>query len=225
MICKVCSTSIDSTDGTCPNCGYLPQGREREGGSPKEPGKGKEVRAPRPPTPPREPPRQEPGKVLKREGQVVEAAPRREAAVADSKSASVGVPVFSLDAAGLRQLLAKQPELLEQGLHILTDDKGKQVGVGYPTAVGAIDLLARDNTGALVIVMIAEPGQGEELVAQALQRIGWVRKNLGKEKQRVRGIVLAEKPPENLSYTAAAVADTIAFKSYRVTVTFDALEV
>src|SRR3970282_734796 len=44
---------------------------------------------------------------------------------------------------------------------------------------------------------------GEDLVAETLQRIGCVRKHLGKGKQKTRGIVLVEQVPENLSYTAA----------------------
>ena len=43
--------------------------------------------------------------------------------------------------------------------------------------------------------------------------------------KKVRGIVLCEQPPESLSYAAAAVADTIAFKTYRVALTFEDLEI
>ena len=44
-------------------------------------------------------------------------------------------------------------------------------------------------------------------------------------KRSVRGIVLCEEPPENLSYTAAAVADTVAFKTYRLALSFDDIEI
>ena len=132
--------------------------------------------------------------------------------------------MFALDAAGLRRLLARQPDLLEAGLGVLADDKGKPVGVGYATPVGDIDLLARDGSGILVVVRVADRGVGEELIAETLQRIGWVRKHLGKGKQKVRGIVLVEHAPDNLSYTASAVAGTITFKTYRVAVAFDDVE-
>jgi hypothetical protein len=59
-------------------------------------------------------------------------------------------------------------------------------------------------------------------VPATLQRIGWVRKHLGKGK--VRGIILVEQAPENLSYTASAMAGTITFKTYRVAVTFEDVE-
>jgi hypothetical protein len=135
------------------------------------------------------------------------------------------LPVFALDAAGLRKLLARQPELLEPGLSVFTDERGMPVGAGYSTRVGDIDLLARDKSGAFVVVRVADREGGEELVAETLQRIGWVRKHLGKGKQKTRGIVLVEQAPENLSYTAAGVVGTITFKTYRIAVTFQDVEI
>jgi RecB family endonuclease NucS len=137
----------------------------------------------------------------------------------------VPIPVFGLDPPGLRKLLGRQPELLEPGLSVFTDEKGRPVGAGYSTRVGEIDVLARDTSGALVVVRVADWEGGEELVAETLERIGWVRKHLGKNKQKTRGIVLVEQAPENLSYTAAGVAGTITFKTYRIAVTFEDVEI
>jgi RecB family endonuclease NucS len=133
--------------------------------------------------------------------------------------------VFALDPAGLRRLLGRQPELLEPGLSVFTDEKGRPVGAGYSTRVGEIDLLARDKSGTFVVVRVADREGGEELVAETLQRIGWVRKHLGKGKQKARGIILVEQAPENLSYTAAGVAGTITFKTYRIAVAFEDVEI
>jgi len=129
------------------------------------------------------------------------------------------------DPGALRTLLAQRPELLEPGLEVVRDERGTPVGAGYATGVGDIDLLARDTRGRWVVVLVAEPGQGEELVAGVLQRIGWVRKHLGDAASRVRGIVLVEEPPAGLSYAAAAVSDTVAFKTWRIALSFTDLEV
>jgi hypothetical protein len=132
---------------------------------------------------------------------------------------------FALDAAGLRGLLAEQPEVLEAGLAILRDDDGNSVGASYRTPVGEIDLLATDAEGDFVVITILDKDHGEELVAEVLKRLGWVRKHLGEgEGKKVRGIVLCDEPPESLSYTAAAVADTVAFKTYKVALSFEDLE-
>ncbi len=224
MNCKLCATVLEEGARNCPNCGH-------EVGAKVGPEKGKGVKSTKtiPPTPVRldldlgeEDVEREPEPEVDVEFDLEEEVER---VIEAPKGSVVSTPIFTLDAAGLRKMLARQPELLERGLNIVTDEKGRLVGSGYATDVGTIDLLARDAKGGLVVVTVAESGQGEEVVAEMLQRIGWVRKNMGKGKQKVRGIVVLEQVPKNLSYAAAAVADTIAFKTYWVALTFGDVEV
>ncbi len=224
MNCKLCATVLEEGARNCPNCGH-------EVGAKVGPEKGKGVKSTKtiPPTPVRldldleeEDVEREPEPEVGVEFDLEEEVER---VIEAPKGSVVSTPIFTLDAAGLRKMLARQPELLEPGLNIVTDEKGRLVGSGYATDVGTIDLLARDAKGGLVVVTVAEFGHGEEVVAEMLQRIGWVRKNLGKGKQKVRGIVVLEQVPKNLSYAAAAVADTIAFKTYWVALTFGDVEV
>ncbi len=221
--CKLCTTRLKEGELTCPNCGYLIntdsnvfyiQGDER---------RREEEEALAQETP--DPDLEDGGEPEVGVGSEKNLDEEIEAAMEGQKNLEASTPVFSLGPAELRELLARQPEMLEPGLSIVTDKGGKPVGAGLSTAVGVIDLLARDASGALVVVMVAEPGQGEELVGETLQRIGWVRKNLGKGMQRVRGIVLVEEAPEDLSYAAAAVAETILFKAYQIGVSFRDVEV
>lgn len=135
-------------------------------------------------------------------------------------------PMFATDVEGLRALLAAQPDTLEAGLEVYSDSEGTPLGASYASGVGDIDLLARSRKGELVVVMISEASdEGENLVAEVLQRVGWVRKHVASGDERVRGIVLCEQAPESLIYTAAAVADTVRFKTYRVALSFDDLEI
>lgn len=129
------------------------------------------------------------------------------------------------DPSGLRALLAEHPDALEGGLCIWRSDDGKTSGVGLESEVGRIDLLALDAQGNPVVVLIADGSSGDQLVAGALTRIGWVRKHRAKPGQRVRGIVLCASAPADLSYAAAAVADTVGFKTYRMAIAFDDIEV
>lgn len=229
--CKLCTTPLAEGELTCPNCGYLVdadsnvfliQGDER--------GQGKQKHA-RPATVSPAGEVMTDSHVKDREEMEMEFGPEKnldeeiEAVMEVQKKPESSAPVFTLGPTGLRELLAKQPEMLEPGLSVVADKGGKPVGAGFSSAVGLIDLLARDGNGALVVVMVGEPGQGEELVGETLQRIGWVRKNLGKGRQRVRGIILLEDVPKNLSYAAAAVAETVLLKTYRVGVTFQDVEV
>jgi hypothetical protein len=136
------------------------------------------------------------------------------------RSGPLGVP----DPMGVRAMLADQPELLEPGLSVYANEKGTPLGAGYTSAVGEIDLLARDADGGLVVVTVAEHHAVEELISGVLQRIGWVRKHLSRGEEPVRAIVLMDRARDDIAYTAAAVADTVTFKTYRVALRFDDLE-
>ncbi len=219
MNCKVCNTQIRKGARTCPNCGgEAPAGAAFERSD--APG--------RLPAADLSTARDEVGELDGLED-LPAVSPRtkkkkakRTRKVAPAKASSQA-SLFAPDAASLRTLLSEQPEALEPGLCVLRDDTGTAIGAGYASGVGEIDLLAQDARGELVVVMISERDEGEELIAEVLQRIGWVRKHVGDDERRVRGIVLCEGVPENLGYAASAVADTIRFKTYRVALTFDDL--
>jgi predicted nucleic acid-binding Zn-ribbon protein len=134
-----------------------------------------------------------------------------------------GPAVFHLSAAQVRTLVVEQPALLEPELAIYRDPRGGMVGVDLSTPVGSIDLLARDRDGTLVVVAVPDPRDTDSLIADMLARIGYVRKHFATDKKAVRGIVVIEEIPEELAYTAAGVSQTIAFKAYRVALTFHPL--
>jgi hypothetical protein len=142
----------------------------------------------------------------------------RPAPSADSGSGPGGAP----DPDELRSMLAEKLSLLEPGLTVFKQG-GKVVGENYETDQGDIDLLASDDGGGLVVIQIAE-ADSKDIVTEMLGRVGWVRKHLCKTGQEVRGIVLAESMPESAEYTAAAVADTICFKTYQITLSFSDIE-
>jgi hypothetical protein len=229
MFCKNCNTRLGPGERTCPNCG-------------NDAGPEAAMARPSRPTPLPSPglsTAKDPDEELDVELELNEVtgelpappkpAAKPQAARGKSKAhapkPSGSAPLFAPDPAGLRALLAEQPEALEEGLGVFRNDDGSPAGAEYSTGVGDIDLLATDARGDLVVVMISEKGQGEELVGEVLQRVGWIRKHLGEDGKKVRGIVLCEEPPESLSYAAAAVSDTITFKTYRIALTFEDLDV
>lgn len=118
-------------------------------------------------------------------------------------------------------MVVEQPDLLEPGLSVEADASGKPIGAGLKTDVGLIDLLARDDAGGLVVVMVPPPEIAKDVVGDILQRIGWVRKHRAKKGQDVRGLVLMAKVPDEVAYAAAAVSHTVSFKTFRLSVAFD----
>jgi hypothetical protein len=216
MHCKLCNTRISPGEKACPNCGADVRGMS--GSHP--------VPAPKR-APGRLPPSLMPGGAREAELDLDELSSQRPVPAAAGKPAG-GAPAGAapMGSPGLRALLADQPELLEPGLRVYRDEAGAAAGVAYGTGVGEIDLLATDGRGNLVAVMVAEKGRGEEeLVAEVLQRIGWLRKHLCDGRQQVRAIVLVEEPPASLPYAAAAVADTVIFKTFRVALVFEDVEI
>jgi RecB family endonuclease NucS len=121
----------------------------------------------------------------------------------------------------LRAILAEEPELLGEDLSVLT---GKKRGVLFSTDVGEIDLLLVDEVGGLIVVSIPDPDSTGDPVSEVLQRIGWVRKHIAKGRDEVRGIVLLPPMSEDLTYAAAAVAGTVTFCTYEMSITFEELE-
>ena len=236
MLCKVCNTRLGATERQCLNCGQ---------DAPAESAYARTTQPGPLPSPdlstareeddeivelnevsgeaPLPPPKKKKAAPKKPEKTAAKAAPRK--APEEAPKMREPAPLFAPDPAGLRALLAGSPDALEAGLSVYRDEDGRAVGADYNSGVGEIDLLATDAHGGLVVVMISEKGQGEELIAEVLQRVGWVRKHVADASQKVRGIVLCEAAPEGLSYAAAAVADTVSFKTYRVALRFDDLEI
>ncbi len=234
MFCRACSTRLEDGQRICPNCGRV----ARDLSLSASPG-GKPVAA-RPRASLANAQLPSPAEVelydevdLDDTGAAapppqvarpVRPAPVRPARPAPTRATRSGSSL-KLDPGQLRAQLAQQPGLLEPGLAVVRDEQGRPVGIGYPTDVGEIDLLARDAAGGFVVVVIADPDPLRDPVAEVLQRIGWVRKQLARSGTEVRGMVLLEAPLGDLSYTAAAVASTVNFKTWRVSLAFEDLDI
>lgn len=228
MNCKNCNTRVPNNERSCPHCGV-------EARAPKSYGRSSSTRLPAAELSTAKEPVDE--EVVELDEVTDAGAPRRQskksrrrakrtaAGPAAPARSEASQPLAASGAPDLRRLLAEDPGALEPGLSVFTDDNGEALGAGFSSGVGDIDLLASDESGDLVVVMISEEQEGEALVAEVLQRIGWVRKHVATARNHVRGIVLCEEAPASLSYTAAAVADTVRFKTWRVALSFRDLEI
>jgi RecB family endonuclease NucS len=99
------------------------------------------------------------------------------------------------------------------------------VGAKFPSPVGEIDVLARDPKGDFVVIMVPERDETVNVVGGILQRMGWVRKHVASEKKDVRGVVVLEQLPEEVAYAAAGTAGAVAFKAFRVALTFHDIDI
>jgi len=240
MNCKSCNTTIPTSQNSCPACGRAAPAIDL--GAPQPASSSSGIHPPladstlKPLAPTKQPstPKGVKSKKSKGKGASSDLGKDRGKSVASQAAAkaeaqskpteSTGWSLFSLDPGELRTLLGEQPELLEAGLTVACGEAGQPVGHRYQTEVGEIDLLAVDEAGALVVVTVADRESDARLIADVLQRIGWVRTHLEKEGAPVRAIVLTEPLSEELRYAAAAVSSTVNFKTYRVSLSFDDLK-
>ncbi len=202
MQCSGCGTVLQEDQFTCPNCGRMVWAR----GSAKPAAK----------------PSQKP-KSTRLADPADSSARLAELELSDPALPS-SPSELQPDPEQVRALLAGEPSLLEKGLSLVAD-AGASGGVDYRTDVGTIDLLARDSSGSLVVVLVSKGDSGSDIVAEILQRIGWVRKHVAKTREGVRGVVVMPEAPDNLSYAAAAVADTVSFRTYRLRLSFEEVEI
>lgn len=230
LLCKACNTRFGEGASVCPSCGRRAFSQVSDGPrrADAEPGSLPEARRLE------EEPWDEPGGDTQVDVELEEVDLLAEAvdpsAVNELKPEPIarvrrqmrepGPAVFHLSPAQVRTLVAEQPDLLEPGLAIHLDAQRKPVGVDYRTPVGAIDLLARDGRGGLVVVMVPDPRDVSDLMPSVLARVGYVRKHVARAGQGVRGVVVMESIPESLAYAAAGVGETLSFKAYRVALTF-----
>lgn len=235
MLCKVCNTRVPRQNASCPNCGSP---------VPREPLAAESVGSATLPeiefAAPEPEPVNDPADVASEAAdslELDEEVPEIEHDFSSNEEAKEDEPVSqpatrvasmqplgTLDTSGVRRMLVERPEMLEADLSVYTSEKGTPLGAGYTSGVGEIDLLARDGAGDLVVVMVAEPREGADIISVMLQRIGWVRKHLSRNARPVRGVVLLDEMREDLSYAASAVSDTIVFKTYRIALAFEDIE-
>jgi restriction system protein len=69
-----------------------------------------------------------------------------------------------------------------------------QTGRQFPAGTWSIDFLCvEDSTGDFVIVELKKGKTSDVAVGQVLRYMGWVKQNLAKEKQKVKGIIIARR--------------------------------
>jgi RecB family endonuclease NucS len=67
------------------------------------------------------------------------------------------------------------------------------VGRQYPTAVGTIDLLAKDAEGIYVVIELKRGRTSDRVIGQIARYLTWVAQRLGRGKESsVRGIIVGQ---------------------------------
>ncbi|CAN5819365.1 hypothetical protein BH23CHL2_BH23CHL2_34790 [soil metagenome] len=92
----------------------------------------------------------------------------------------------------------------EQRLVLFDDGKGTPPNQ-YPTSIGRIDILAKDEgTGDFVVIELKKGRPADTVVGQTLRYIGWVKQNLCEQGQDAQGLIICSDQDAKLAYALEA---------------------
>lgn len=105
--------------------------------------------------------------------------------------------------------------IFKGALKVFKDEEGSD-GQQYTTDIGPIDILAMEPaTNSFVVIELKKGRPSDQVVGQVLRYMGWVKKELCKDGQGVKGLVICKDPDQRLLY-ALSMTTNIQIKYYSV---------
>jgi len=99
----------------------------------------------------------------------------------------------------------------------LFEDENGNVGQQYYTEeVGYIYLLAKDKLGNFIVIELKKGRRDDEVIGQVLRYMGWVRKNLCKKGEEVRGLIVVGQRDPKLQYALKEIDNKVSAMVYQV---------
>ena len=128
----------------------------------------------------------------------------------DEETESVGEPeqigaTFALEYQ-LRDFLSQNLDSVKvRGSHLklFVDPTGRD-GVEFQTPVGAIDILAVDNSGAFFVFELKRARSPDHAIGQLARYMGWLKQTLARETE-VHGVIVAKEIGPKLRYAASVI--------------------
>ena len=97
----------------------------------------------------------------------------------------------------LEDYLESNLEDLERGLTLISRQ--------YATLVGSIDLLAKDENNNYVVIELKKGRSSDRVFGQITRYIGWIKENIAKPNQEVRGIIVGSPIDQKLIYSVKSI--------------------
>ena len=131
---------------------------------------------------------------------------------ADAEDLETPTAVFGLEFQ-LRDFIAQNIGAIDvrgKRLQLYVDATGRD-GVEFPTAVGPIDILAVDGSGAFFVFELKRGRSPDHAIGQVTRYMGWVKQTIGKDRE-VNGVIVAKVISESLRYAVSVVPNVSLFE-------------
>jgi restriction system protein len=116
----------------------------------------------------------------------------------------------------LEEFIVSNFEMIFKGKLRIYEDAEEGDGQQYATDIGPIDILAVEpGSGSFTVIELKKGRPSDQVVGQILRYMGWVKKNLCKDGQGVKGLVICRDPDPKLSY-ALEMTNNIDVRYYSV---------
>ncbi len=116
----------------------------------------------------------------------------------------------------MREYISSNLDIVEKGLNLYEDDNGN-LGVEYATNSWSIDILGVDKQKNFVVIELKKSRSGDKVFGQLARYMGWVKKNIAKKGQKVRGVIIGGIITDELKY-AAVLNENVKLMEYSLTV-------
>lgn len=116
----------------------------------------------------------------------------------------------------LEDFIVTNFQTIFKGKLIVHEDAAGNFGQQYATDIGSIDILAIEvQSNAFVVIELKKGRPSDQVLGQILRYMGWVKQNLCKPEQQVKGLVICHDRDPKLEY-ALAMTKGIEVKYYQV---------
>lgn len=120
--------------------------------------------------------------------------------------------------ADLRNYLARHLSLIEPELTVYHDETAGIVGIEFPVGSRRIDILAVSSKSEFVVIELKVSRGYDRVVGQLMRYMAWVRKNLAKPGQLVRGVIVAREISEDLILACSELPSGVQLFEYEMSV-------
>jgi hypothetical protein len=111
----------------------------------------------------------------------------------------------------LQNFLVKNLQMIEPELKLYEEDDIS--GIEFPAGGGRkIDILAVDKNNDFVVIELKVSKGYDRVIGQLLRYVGWVKKIMATEGQKVRGVIICKKITEDLLLACSEINDINLFE-------------